>query len=818
MITAPFNFVPLSEKVFFPNWSELVSHDIPFKDGESGEIDITITAESPIFIRDHEDQTRFCNFRGQYYIPGSSIKGMLREVLEIMSFGKMCPGEHAGNMDDVRFAVRDLSNAKNFYFSEVRGAKAGWLEKSEEGYRIVSCGTPGRIGLEEIDRFFGVSFKNHFMKGTFDEQEDERKTAQYKYELLQNLLNERGSDKRVDGEYGFIHERNDAGRAIYRFANSVAAGERRGRLVMTGQPSGRNDRNGKGKNYEFLFFDPGRDPEIIEVPEKKFEEFKFIYFDGRDTQPTESRDWTYWKKRLESGERVPVFYHSKGRQLMHFGLAYLYKLPYKHTTGDGVPFEHKSVKRDLAETIFGYVEGQDALKGRVHVSHARAESGAKEAEEVSLILGAPRASYYPLYLRQNDQTYATYQNDHFRLAGWKRYPVHRGTEESNIQRGNDNEDVVSRFRPLESGATFRGKIRYHNLKPEEIGSILSALTFHGCEKCRHSIGLAKAFGYGKIRVEVQMRSKEHYLKAFELMMNSEIEEWNGSEQIRELLTMATVQNNRDNSELRYMRLDPARHIDEFRKAKKERDYLKYYSRLDGVRAVEAKRYSTREELEAYLERIRQEEERVKNLEREARYRRKESVSKRVEPIVHALKKIVDTSERTKEEKDPDILQDIYETLQKDFAKTRRALEAFYKEYEERPDYEKYFLEAVTELKTAVRLTRDELEKVASRIEYSRKNEKSKSKEAASEALSFEDVFESGKAKQMHTRLKNYLESWVRLDDEQLANLREAIASLYKNAKSKDKKKFFKELQLARLLGREFEEAVKESLDLQRRRS
>jgi len=43
MITAPFNFVPLNKKVFFPDWAEKVSHDIPFSDGESGVIDITIS-------------------------------------------------------------------------------------------------------------------------------------------------------------------------------------------------------------------------------------------------------------------------------------------------------------------------------------------------------------------------------------------------------------------------------------------------------------------------------------------------------------------------------------------------------------------------------------------------------------------------------------------------------------------------------------------------------------------------------------------------------------------------------------------------------
>jgi len=68
MITAPFNFVPLSNKVFFPDWADKVSHDVPFEDAQSGDIDITITAKSPIFIRDHENPEQFCSYNGEYYI------------------------------------------------------------------------------------------------------------------------------------------------------------------------------------------------------------------------------------------------------------------------------------------------------------------------------------------------------------------------------------------------------------------------------------------------------------------------------------------------------------------------------------------------------------------------------------------------------------------------------------------------------------------------------------------------------------------------------------------------------------------------------
>ena len=46
-IKAPFNFVPLSDKIFFPEWADQISQDIPFSDGLSGTIELKITAETP---------------------------------------------------------------------------------------------------------------------------------------------------------------------------------------------------------------------------------------------------------------------------------------------------------------------------------------------------------------------------------------------------------------------------------------------------------------------------------------------------------------------------------------------------------------------------------------------------------------------------------------------------------------------------------------------------------------------------------------------------------------------------------------------------
>jgi len=98
------NFIDFNEKVFLLN-NENISHDVPFTNEYSGVIPIDIVAKSSIFIRNHyvqEDEPysykglnkeliskKFCHYKGVPYIPSTSMKGMLRNVLEIISYGKL---------------------------------------------------------------------------------------------------------------------------------------------------------------------------------------------------------------------------------------------------------------------------------------------------------------------------------------------------------------------------------------------------------------------------------------------------------------------------------------------------------------------------------------------------------------------------------------------------------------------------------------------------------------------------------------------------------------------------------------------------------
>lgn len=786
MITAPFNFVPLNEKVFFPPWAEDVSHDIPFEDAESGTIDITITAKSPIFVRnsssDRENpSTEFCNHNGQYYIPGSSVKGMVRNVLEIMSFSKL----NENLFTDNTYAVRDLSNSKNFYMKQMKELTyAGWLKKSGNEYIIEDCGEPGRIKHNEIDKIFNTNFVSTFKKGNFSDKPED-KTALKKYSIINNqelIHSFTHSKTTTTGEKRYIYDKNSS---------------KKGTIVFTGQPSGRDETEEKpeGKAYEFIFFDKKGE---LKVSKKVMNNFLFAYFDDRKTQPMESPDWTFWKEKLNSGEKVPVFFQKKGIALLHFGLSFLYKLPYNFSIKDGISKVHIDNPRlDLAQTIFGYINKNSnaSLKGRIQFSHFKAIDNVKELDEKIEVLGSPRASYYPIYIRQNSTEFKTYMDSDFKVAGRKRYPIQKGIqtyplpEDSN---GNINMDVVTKFKPLNEGIVFKGKLRYHNLNKVELGAILSAITLHNTPNTFHNIGMAKSLGYGKIDIKLNgIESIDKYLKEFELSISEQILDWKDSEQLKELLSMSVEQNNRGDSKLKYMTLNPSENIDEFSDNKVEgsKDYLKKYTLLQNIKPISIQSLLNEEEFS---------EVKTKNKE----FLRLEELGieftkAKSSNTIQALECFIDSYEESKyTDKAKKIIENIKEKEQK--AKKQEA---------QKEEDEKWKSVKNADKKYKKQALKDFINNYSNSkyIDEAKKSleELDKSTSSDNPSTNVSDILKVTDSK----KLKVILEK-LTIDETNKEDVKANIVKVYNSLKGNKQKKFFKEAQLGRLLGTDFEAEVK----------
>lgn len=581
VIKAPYNFVPFNKEVVTPHWIDQISHDIPFKDGLSGKIEVKLTAMSPIFIRDGIGQaTSAKNYEngvqqqahtfsqapdGRYFIPGTSLKGMIRSVLEILSFGRM-----EGKVNDHRYAVRDFRNNDLYNPSKIsRMVKCGWLQKVEGEYLLEDCGTPRRISHKILSEYFVTDISEFFQK----KENLGNKSARMKYERY----------PQIPGRYQFEVWEDKNGRPMCKIKSD---GELTGRIVFTGQPSERQEEKGVGKHLEFIFPDPNTP--AVSVPDRVIDNFFFAYYDHEPTK--QSPDWKYWKPKLDKGEKIPVFFRKEGKVFKDMGLSMLYKITYENSVLDAICHFQTKNKPDLSEAIFGHVlDKKEQLRGRVHISHAFSRK-AIPAQAVTEVLSGPKASYYPAYIRQKvngsgniNGSYQTFMNEKPEIAGWKRYPVHaHGVKKNPPPAKTDSKKITTTFIPLEKGTEFVFTLRYHNLRVIELGALLSALTFHGADNVYHTLGMAKPLGYGKLKVEITEGeyNQVEALRAFECYMNATLPKadqlWHQRRQIVELIGMAQEQFTEEAEEkqiLGYMNLD--NHVD----AKKAGKALALYSQL-----------------------------------------------------------------------------------------------------------------------------------------------------------------------------------------------------------------------------------------------
>ena len=638
-IKSAFNFVPLGGKIFFPEWVEKISQDKPFKDGLDGYFDVTLTAQTPVFVRNghtkDEAEYKTGNYAsaamtndGRYYLPATSVKGAVRDVLSVLSFGKLKVDKR------MKFAEREWENKELYTIKNPQQQKqlcCGWLKRSKEnnGYVIDKCdGSPYRINHVRIDEYFHTDImRSHFSekegkinlqtKQRIGKDEYDPKTALYKYRLFKEAgigrTKLKGLHFEEDNDY---NAENQANRV-----RCTASGDIQGTIVFTGQPGmwkeGRPGKRklGDGKFYEFVF--PSAIECEIPLSKDEFEQYEFIYQD--------SEDWKESQKLLD-GDGIPVFFRleKKGgeRAVKDFGLAFLYKLPY-----DNTPYELEMKRRaqypgkryDLADCIMGYIpnpeDKQDhSLKGRVHFSNFMSQNAVCD-EKVKLLLSGPKASYYPLYIQQDGGPYKTYNDG--QLAGFKRYYL-RDNVWAPAGNPKIKDDQYTYIYPLSKGTSFSGRVYFHNLRPAELGALLSAVTFHSNSDCCHQIGQGKPYGYGRLAVspisqvcildregnEV-LHSTTNYMGEFESLMNTELERpWRSAPSIVELFTLAS-QPVGNVDQYKYMVIDIDSRKNEFVDAKKEMLHLKRFSQHTGVTRVEAPNLS--EEFERNKQQMKEEE-------------------------------------------------------------------------------------------------------------------------------------------------------------------------------------------------------------------
>ena len=249
------------------------------------------------------------------------------------------------------------------------------------------------------------------------------------------------------------------------------------------------------------------------------------------------------------GENLPgpdqiVRYYEDGGQVMEVGPAAMFKTPENASVDDLARRTRHllppttNAKLCPATRLFGWTPagGDDSLDdeekapvaGRVRVGTAWGQGAMDTILTPLKILGSPKPSYYPYYLRpRNSNTGFGYytQNEHTwwgtngRLRGRKFYVHHPQAfndhncgyaAETDPKQFHTNQNVTAALLP--PGGQFRGYLEFDSLSEYELGMLLWTVALsdnplEGQQDERvHKLGLGRPLGLGSVRVSIDRLS------------------------------------------------------------------------------------------------------------------------------------------------------------------------------------------------------------------------------------------------------------------------------------------------------------------------
>lgn len=549
---APYNFVPLPDKMV--KAQSLLDHDRYFLDpvAVTGWIDCELETCSPVYIRGMLTEKQFADF-GQDgpenltdeqkrimatffsleqdvpLIPGSSLRGMIRQLVEIVGYGRMryvsptptftYRAVAAQNDDPLRDPYRQVVGAF------ARNVRPGTLEKRGDEWWIHPTLLPSSLNLAERGAFLKIkerSIPSGTIPGLYPLSNKDYRPLWYDVSFdLEDRQGKRGKYTVVTR----IGSRKDN----YRYQGTLVCS---GNMMETGEKTNR-------KNHALILTKDTRSAAVKIDPQAVQD-----YRDGLTPYQEELAAWggKGWGC-LKDG--APIFFVPEGSKIRYFGHSPNFRIPARlnlpgetraANPRDFVPGHlRESPQPDMAEAMFGWVEEKEQEKvigpekqraGRVFFSDARFESAAnglwfKEEPITPHVLSGPKSTTFQHYLVQDDRVgrnghhpdnkvalahYGTPPSE-TQIRGYKLY-WHKGAtpdiEANDTERQHPKQ--LTQIKPVKAGVRFHFKVYFENLRPEEVGLLWWSLALPGepSKQYRHKLGMGKPLGMGAVAITPQL--------------------------------------------------------------------------------------------------------------------------------------------------------------------------------------------------------------------------------------------------------------------------------------------------------------------------
>jgi CRISPR-associated protein (TIGR03986 family) len=548
---APYNFIPLPANIVT---TELPPEQDRYHENlHTGWFDCEMETCSPVYVRGMMTPSQFDQAdkkskdlsveeklkRAPFYsyqqkdgqplpvIPGSSIRGMLRSLVEIVGYGKM---KWVNDSPSITFravaAPREDPLSEPYrriigqFSSNVR---AGYLEKTDEGkWLIWPAMTPKQMGWPDRSAFLKVKEKaippNVIKDFYYFDDPD----------YLPEYFHVSFSVARSRSKFGpFTEVMKISSEEIYEHKGAFVVCS--GNMLETGL----DDQKSPRRNHALVLpEDPKADP--IELSEDLVKAYV------NSLTPFQRED--LWGKEngqpmgvLESG--APVFYvlEKKSSDVLWFGHTPNFRVPARTSNGtvttplDLIPKQLRgATEPDLAEAIFGWVEEKGSPKNqfasRVSVTDATFITAkdeiwyAKKRPITPATLASPKVTTFQHYLVQDKTAghdpdlrpklaHYNAEDSKTELRGYKLY-WHKG-ERPNVEATAEQrkkESQLTRIEPVQPGVKFHFRVHFENLKPEELGALAWALTLpsEDGQTYRHKLGMGKPLGMGAVAIKARL--------------------------------------------------------------------------------------------------------------------------------------------------------------------------------------------------------------------------------------------------------------------------------------------------------------------------
>ncbi len=507
---APYNFVELPDCVVSAQLEcngKLRDNDRYWRDRHTGRIECTLTTSSPLYTRcgltleQFQKGIKAKDLPEFFYtdpvsqkpvISGSSLRGMLRTLVEIVSYSKI---NRVTDRALVYRSVGDTSSLGKTYRDRLlkKEADNSYSFLMQAGYATIDPKN-GKWYIQPAKPIVqGASFARI-----------EKNDIPHNLEPWHDCQNAKKISVTVEPLKIHTHNKDRVkGGVKLRYAKATPSqAATNGVLVKTGPLPPR-------KHMEFVFGLPDINGEI-EIPDEIIQDYKEQLTDRQKEIVGE----TGILKHMQ-----PLFYLLEKGKLVFLGHAMMFRLPYKRSPYDFIPENLRKESRiDIADAIFGFVrrekqpEGKEQSRaGRVFISDATCTKVLEQGTIVPKILASPKPTTFQHYLVQTSSVkeelkhYASQPGTETVIRGHKLY-WHKGSSPSirHENHKNASDTQTTKIKPIMAGVAFKFTIDFENLSAVELGALMWVLDIAADDRYRLSLGMGKPLGMGAVKIESKL--------------------------------------------------------------------------------------------------------------------------------------------------------------------------------------------------------------------------------------------------------------------------------------------------------------------------